>query len=69
MQSELLTVQQFCERYGAGRTRCFALLASGQIEAKRFGARTLIVAESARRWAASLPKWQSTRPVRQAVSA
>jgi hypothetical protein len=44
-----------------GVTKTFELLSNGQLEARKFGGRTLITADSAERWAASLPAWRSTK--------
>ena len=67
--SGLLTVQEFCSRFGCGRTRAFELLAEGKITARRFGARTLIERQSAEAWAASLPKWSPKEASAQRQSA
>jgi hypothetical protein len=55
-----LGVAAFCRQYGCGRTRCFALLSEGKLQARRFGARTLIERASAVQWALSLPRWEPT---------
>lgn len=59
MSTRFLPVSEFCARYGVGRTSAYALLQSGKIQAVRAGARTLIDAESAEAWAASLPRFKS----------
>ena len=53
----LLTVREFCEVYGVGRTRAYSLMQAGAIEAVKIGASTRITVESAEAWAASLPAW------------
>lgn len=53
------TVKQFCTTYPMGRTRLYELIATGKIEAVKDGPRTLIPAESAEAWAASLPRFKS----------
>lgn len=53
------TVKQFCAAYPMGRTRLYELIATGKIEAVKDGPRTLIPAESAEAWAASLPRFKS----------
>jgi hypothetical protein len=58
----LLTIPEFGRLYGPRTTKTFALLNTGAIEGRRFGARTYITRESAERWAASLPKWTPTKP-------
>ncbi|MEQ1707796.1 MAG: hypothetical protein ABL864_05645 [Terricaulis sp.] len=65
----LLTIQEFCSRYGCGRTRAYALLADKKVGGRRFGNRTLIERESAEAWAASLPKWAPTRAALSTESA
>lgn len=69
MSSRFLPVREFCARYGVGRTTAYALLQSGSIEAVRVGARTLIDAESAEAWAASLPRFKSAAALARATEA
>jgi hypothetical protein len=54
-QAIALTIPAFCTTYATGRTKAYGLIASGVIEAKKFGAKTLIDRASAERWYASLP--------------
>lgn len=44
-----------CTALGIGRTRLYALIAEGRIEARACGGRTLIPADSLRAFLASLP--------------
>ncbi len=44
-----------CRVLGLGRTRLYALIAEGKIEARRCGGRTLIPADSLRAFLAGLP--------------
>lgn len=57
MEPQLLTISAFCTLYSCGRTKAYQLLASGAIEAVKIGGGTRIVAASADRWAATLPKF------------
>ncbi len=41
---------------GLGRSTVYELIAAGKLEARKSGARTLILADSLRRYVASLPK-------------
>lgn len=41
---------------GLGRSTIYELIAAGKLEARKSGARTLILADSLRRYVASLPK-------------
>ena len=56
-EKRLLSVREFCERYGIGRTRAYSLLHTGAVQAVKVGASTRIPVESAEAWAASLPAW------------
>lgn len=48
-------VREACLASGLGRTRLYALIAEGKIEARACGGRTLIPAESLRAFLANLP--------------
>jgi hypothetical protein len=54
-QAIALSIPTFCKLYGIGRSRTYTLIAAGILEAKKFGAKTLIDGASAERWYASLP--------------
>lgn len=58
-----LTVAEFCETYGVGRSLFYEELKAGRIEARKAGKRTLILRDEAERWARSLPKVENQRPV------
>lgn len=57
-----ISIKQFCASFHVGKTRAYALIRAGEIEAVKHGARTLITTTSAERWAASLPRVASSRP-------
>ncbi len=69
MKQQLLSVKDFCSAYGLGRTRTYELIGSGAVEAVKDGAKTLITAESAERWAQSLPSFRSVKALKQASPA
>lgn len=48
-------IREACDACGIGRTRLYALIAEGQIEARQCGGRTLIPADSLRGFIANLP--------------
>ncbi len=54
-----------CRVLGIGRTRLYALIAEGKIEARACGGRTLIPADSLRAFLASLP----AAPIRKKAAA
>ena len=58
-------IQDACRVLGIGRTRLYALIAEGKIEARACGGRTLIPAKSLRAFLASLP----SAPIRKKVAA
>jgi excisionase family DNA binding protein len=49
------TIPDFCQRYGIGRSTVYRLIDEGAIIVRKAGRRTLIDADSAARWYASLP--------------
>ena len=55
----LITVSEFCISHSTGRTKAYALIASGQITAVKRGRSTLLTVESVQRWASSLPRMTS----------
>jgi hypothetical protein len=54
-QAIALSIAAFCRAYGIGRSKTYELIGAGIIEAKKFGAKTLIDRASAQRWYRSLP--------------
>ena len=55
-----ISIKGFCDAYGVGRTRTYDLLAACKLQAVKNGQRTMIDMESAERWLASLPRFQSS---------
>ena len=51
-----LDVRAFSKLYNVCRTKVFELLASQELQAKRFGGKVLISAAEAERWFNSLPR-------------
>jgi excisionase family DNA binding protein len=50
-----LSIKNFCQMYGIGRSLTYELIGAGTLEAKKLGAKTLIDRASAERWYCSLP--------------
>lgn len=48
------TVSEFCSAVGIGATKFYELVSAGQINIKKCGKRTLVTAEEAQRFVASL---------------
>jgi excisionase family DNA binding protein len=55
-EAGLFTVDAFMSRYGVGRSQTYKLINDGALEAVKLGRMTRIVARSAEKWAASLPR-------------
>jgi excisionase family DNA binding protein len=54
------TIQEAAASTGIGRTRIFALIKDGHLDARKFGRRTLIPATSLRSLVATLPRSTKT---------
>ncbi|ARR52352.1 helix-turn-helix domain-containing protein [Rhizorhabdus wittichii DC-6] len=57
----LLSINQFRDLYGIGRTKIYELINSGALDARKIGCRTLIPAESAANWLAAQPAYCPNR--------
>jgi excisionase family DNA binding protein len=49
------SIDRFCEDTDTGRSKVYELIRTGRLRAKKFGSKTLILAEDADRFLASLP--------------
>jgi excisionase family DNA binding protein len=58
------TIQSACETYNIGRTSLYELLKAGTLQARKFGAKTLIDDASLREWYDSLPSQRTPKPNR-----
>ena len=54
-----VTVQDACERIGIGRTKLYAEIKAGRIEARKAGGRTLVLVPSLRAYIDSLPAFNA----------
>ncbi|MBZ9655045.1 helix-turn-helix domain-containing protein [Phyllobacterium lublinensis] len=50
-----LTIQDFCQNYGVGRTFVFKEIKAGRLPIKKAGQRTLILRSDADLWLSALP--------------
>lgn len=55
----LLTIPEACQAMKIGRTRLYALINAGQINARKNGKRTLIEKSEIERWASTLPAYNA----------
>jgi hypothetical protein len=54
-----ISIRDFGDTYGPKRTATYDLISKGKLQAVKIGLRTMIDAESAEIWAASLPRFKS----------
>jgi hypothetical protein len=54
-QPRAMSIGQFSEHYGIGRTKAYEELKSGRLRGRKIGRRTVITAEDAEAWLQCLP--------------
>jgi hypothetical protein len=54
------SIEQFCRRYGVGRTKAYEELKLGRLHARKIGRRTVITEDDAEAWLRRLPRMKST---------
>jgi hypothetical protein len=50
-----MSIAEFCERYGPGRTKAYEELKSGRLHGRKIGKRTIITEDDAEDWLQHLP--------------
>lgn len=50
-----MSIAEFCEQYGLGRTKTYEELKSGRLRARKIGKRTIITEDDAEDWLLRLP--------------
>jgi excisionase family DNA binding protein len=55
IQREGLSIRQACEVAGVGRTRLYAAIAAGELLARKFGKRRIVLRSDLRRFLENLP--------------
>lgn len=56
-----MSVAQFCECYGVGRTKAYEELKSGRLRGRKIGRRTVIAEDDAEGWLRHLPAMEVAR--------
>jgi hypothetical protein len=56
-----MSLSQFCERYGPGRTKAYEELRSGRLRGRKIGKRTVITEDDAEEWLRRLPVIEPAR--------
>jgi excisionase family DNA binding protein len=59
-----LSIKQFCERFGVGRTFVYEELKTGRLLANKAGSRTIIPLAEAESWFAKLPAYSASKAVK-----
>jgi hypothetical protein len=50
-----MSLDEYCDRYGLGRTRAYGEIKSGRLQARKCGKRTIIAEDDAEEWLRRLP--------------
>jgi excisionase family DNA binding protein len=50
-----MSIDEFCNQYGPGRTKCYEEISAGRLKAHKIGKRTVIIEDDAEDWLAKLP--------------
>jgi hypothetical protein len=56
-----MSIVEFCNRYGLGRTKAYEEMNSGRLRGRKLGARTIITDDDAEDWLRNLPVTEPTR--------
>ena len=59
MDSELLSIKSFTERFGVSRTLAYREIGAGRLAARKVGKLTRISLDDARAWADALPRFNA----------
>jgi excisionase family DNA binding protein len=55
-----LSIPQFCQRYGPGKSTAYQEIQAGRLRARKVGRRTLITLDDAERWLRDLPEFAAS---------
>jgi excisionase family DNA binding protein len=50
-----MSIDDFCQRYGIGRTKAYEEIKSGRLRARKVGKRSIITDDDAEEWLSQLP--------------
>ena len=62
------SIEEFCRRFGVGRTKVYEELKLGRLRARKIGRRTIITADDAEGWLQRLPPMKTTNGRTEVVS-
>lgn len=55
VRQRAMSIAEFCERYGVGRTKTYEELKSGRLRGRKIGKRSIITEDDAEDWLLRLP--------------
>jgi excisionase family DNA binding protein len=61
VHSGALSIEEFCSRYGIGRTTVYSEIKAGRLKAVKVGRRTLVPDHAGEAWLRSLPQATATK--------
>ena len=59
IEKRAYSVDEFCQRYGVGRTTAYEEIKAGRLRVAKVGKRTLVTADAAELWLRNLPTAQA----------
>ena len=62
------SIEQFCRRFGIGRTKVYEELKLGRLRARKIGRRTIIAEDDAESWLRRLPSIKTANDYGEVVS-
>jgi len=68
MSKNLSTLAEFCRDHSVGKTYAYEEIGAGRLQASKAGRKTVITAEAAEAWRASLPKINARKAAAQSSS-
>jgi len=60
-RQQAMSVEEFCDRYGIGRTTAYAEIKEGRLRARKCGRRTIIADDDGDEWLQHLPVMGAAR--------
>ena len=54
-RQQAMSIEEFCDRYGIGRTTAYAEIKEGRLRARKCGRRTIITDDDGDEWLQHLP--------------
>ena len=59
IEKRVFSINEFCSRYGVGRTTAYEEIKAGRLQVVKAGKRTLVPADAAKFWIKNLPVAQA----------